>query len=189
MPTDYQQQPSLSAQLPYTHPDWPERPDQGDQRIPGSIFNPTFPASRPYLSQPNAYSTSPGNIVSAQQLPLGTIFSNSNPANVNADSSDLRGDPFTRPNEEYRKRGGGFPPQQHTTFGHQALAQISPPPALYHPDQALDHPGGQTYRHQVLPLSDVGIESSPLDLFGGSSAHSRVPSQDGCVYRLCVWGI
>jgi len=187
IPTDRRQQ-SSSTQIPYTHPDWPERPDQGDQPIPCGILNPTFSSSGPYLSQPNTYGTSSGNLVSVQQPPLRTPFSISDSANVNADSSDLHGDPFARSNEEYRRRGGGFPSQQHTTFGHQALAQISPPPALYHPDQMLDHPGGQTYRHQVLPLSDVSTESSALDMFRGGSLHSRVPSQDGCVYWVCARG-
>ena len=180
MPTDYQQQP---AQLPYTHPDWSERPDHDDQRIPGSNFNPTFQSSRAYLSQQNAYGASPGNLVPVQQQPLRTLFSGSNPANVNAESSGHPGDQFAHSNEEYRRRGSGFL-HQRTTFGNQALAQVPPPPALYHPGQTLDHPGGQAYRHQVLPLSDVSSESSALDLFGGSPMQSRVPSQDGCVDRV-----
>ena len=178
-PADYRQQ---SAQLPYTHPDWPGPSDQGDQPIPGSTFNPAFQSSRAYLSQQNSYGASPGNLVPVQHQSLRNPFSGSNPANVNDDSSSISGDPFAQPNEEYRRRGSGFQPQQRTTFGNQALAQISPPPALYHPGQALEHPVGQAYRHQVLPLSDVSTEGSPLDLFGRGTIHSRVPSQDGCVY-------
>lgn len=188
MPTDYPQQ--SSAQPPYAHPDWPERPDQADQRISGNTFNPTtFQPSRQYLSQPNSYGTSHGNLVPVQHQPLRNPFSGQNPAHVNADSSTLPSDPYAQSNEEYRHRGGGFSPQRSTTFGNQALAQISPPPALYHPGQALDHPGGQAYRHQVLPLSDVSSEGSGVDLFGVSSMQSRVPSQDGCVCRSCTWGV
>ena len=185
MPTDYQQS---SAQPPYVHPDWPERPDQADQRIPGTTFNPTFQSSRQYLSQQNSYGASPGNHVPVQQ-PLRIPFSSPNPVHVNADSSTLPSDPYAQPNEQYRRRGGGLSPQQSMTFGNQALAQISPPPALYHPGQTLDHPVGQAYRHQVLPLSDVSSEGGALDLFGGSSMQSRVPSQDGYVRRSCIWGV
>ena len=183
LPADYRQQP---AQSTYSHPDWPGPPDQDDQRIPGSTFNPTFQSSRAYLSQPNSYGASPGNLAQAQQQPFRPPFSGSNHANINADSSGP-GEPFTQSNEEYCGRGRSFPPQQHTTFGNQALAQLPPPPALYHPPQALDHPGGQAYRHQVIPLSDAGSESSTLDLFSRSSVHSRVPSQDGCVCSSCIW--
>jgi len=183
MSTDYRQQ---SAQTPYTHPEWSERPDQGDQRIPGNTFNPMFQPPGGYLLQQNPYGPFPGNPLPVQQQSLGIQFSGSNPANVNGDSPRFPGDPFAQSNEEYRRRGGSFPPQQRTTFGNQTLAQISPPPALYHPGQPLDHPGGQPYRHQVLPLSDVVTESGALELFGGGSMHSRVPSQDGCVsLTLC----
>lgn len=178
-PTDFRQR---SAQPSYTHPDWSGPPDQGDQPIPGSTFNPTFQSSRTYLSQPNSYGGSPGNLVPVQHQSLRIPFSSSNPTNVNGDSSSISGDRFVQSNEEYRRRGSGFPPQQRTTFGNQNLAQISPPPALYHPGQALDHPGGQAYHHQVLPLSDISTEGGALDLFGPSSIHSRVSSQDGCVY-------
>lgn len=179
IPADYPQQ--SPTQLRYAHPDWSERPDQGDQPIPGNTFNPTFQPSAPYLSQPNPYGTSPGNLVPVQQQPPRISFSGHNPTSVNVGSSGI-GDPFAQASEEYHHRGGGFPPQQRTSFGTQALAQISPPPALYHPGQVLDHPGGQTYRHQALPLSDASSESSALDLFGSTSMHSRVSSQDGCVY-------
>lgn len=177
---DYRHQ--QSTQLPYTHPDWPERSDQGGQRIPGNAYNPAFQSSRSYLPQPNTYGPSPPNLVPVQQRqPPQISFSSSDPASVNTDSSNLPRDPFAQSNEEYRRRGGGFPPQHRTTFANQALPQIPPPPALYHPDQPLDHPGGQAYRHQVLPLSDTSAENGVLDLFGGVSLHSRVPSQDGCV--------
>ena len=172
-PTDYQQQ--SSAQPSYAHPDWSERPDQSDQRITGSTFNPTFQSSAPYLSQNNSYSASPGNLPPVQHQPLGISYTNSAPANLNADSSSgLPGDPFLQSNEEFRRRTSNFPSQQHTTFTNQVLAQIPAPPALY-------HPGGQPYRRQGLPFSDVSSESSSLELFGGSLMHSRVPSQDGCV--------
>lgn len=186
VPTDYRQQP---VRPPYPHPDWSERPDQGDQRISRSTFNPTFQSLSPYLSQPNSYDNPPGHLAPVQQQPLRIPFSAFDSANANADSSGLPGDPFVQSNEEYHRGGSSFPLQQRITFGNQALAQISPPPALYHPGQALDHPGGQAYRHQVLPLSDVTTEKGPLDLFGGSSIRSRVPSQDGWVCRSCAQGI
>jgi hypothetical protein len=173
-PTDYPQQ--SSAQPSYAHPDWSERPDQSAQRIPGSTFDPTFQSSAPYLSQPGSYSSSPGNLAPVQHQPLNISYTNPTPTNVkNADSSSgLPGGPFLQSNEEYHSRGGTLPPQQHTTFTNQVLAQIPAPPALY-------HPGGQSYRHQGLPFSDVSSESGSFDLFGGSLMHSRVPSQDGCV--------
>lgn len=185
VPTDYRQQP---AQQTYSHPDWSGPPDQDDQRIPGTTFNPTFQPSRAYLSQQNSYGASPGNLVQVQQQPLRLPFSGSNHTNVNADSPGLPGEPFTQSSEEYRGRDRGFPSQQRTTFGSQTLAQLPPPPALYHPPQTLDHPGGQPYRHQVIPLSDAGSESGALDLFSSSSVHSRVPSQDGYVLPSCTWG-
>ena len=174
---------SSSARPPYAHPDWSERPDQRDQQILGSTFNPIFQSSTPYLSQPNSYGASPTNLVPAQQQqqPLRTSFSGPNPANVGLDSSGLPADPFAQPDEGYR-RSSGSPPQQRTTFGTQAqaLPHIQPPPALYHPGQPLDHTGGQPYRHQVLPLPDANAESGTLDLFC-TTIQSRVPSQDGWV--------
>lgn len=172
-----------AAQLPYTHPDWSGRPDQRDQRISGGGFNPIFQSSTPYLSQPNSYGAPPPDLVQVQQQQqsLRTPFSSPNPTSVGVDSSSLPGDLFAQSNEEYRRRSGGSPPQQSTTFGGQAIAQIQPPPALYHPNQPLDHPGGQSYRHQVIPLSDANADAGPLDLFC-PSIHSRVPSQDGYVY-------
>lgn len=182
-PTDYRHQPP--AQHPYGHSDWSEQPPQGDQQISGSGFNSAFQPSRQYLSQPTSYDSSPQNLVSVQQQqrqPPRIAFSRSNPRDVDAESSSLPGDPFAQPNDEYRRRDSGYPPQQHTAFDNQVLAQIPPPPPLYHPSQALDHPGGQTYHHQAIPLSDASTEGSVLDIFG-SSIRSRVPSQDGCVYR------
>ena len=174
-PVDYQQQ--SSAQLPYTHPDWPERPSQVDQRIADSTFNPTLQPSQQYLSQPNPYDPSPGNLISVQRQPLSNPFSHPNSANVNTDLPVLPGDQFLLSNDEYRRKGN-FSPQR-TTFSNQALTQIPAPPALY-------HPGGQPYRHQALSLSDVSSESSALSLFGGGSMQSRVPSQDGCACRFLV---
>ena len=172
-PTEYPQQ--SSAQPSFAHPDWSERPDQNDQRITGSTFNPQFQSSAQYLQQPNSYSASPGNLVPVQHQQLGISYTSPAPANANTDSSSgLPGDPFLQSNEEYRRRNNNFPPQQQTAFTNQVLAQLPAPPALY-------HPGGQAYRHQGLPFSDVGPENGSLDLFGGSLMHSRVPSQDGCV--------
>ena len=180
-PTDYQRQ--SSAQSSYSHQDWSENPDEGSQRIAGGPFNPTFQPSAPYVLQHNSYSASPGNVVPVQHQPLNTSYSNLTPANSNADlSSGHHGDPFPQSSEEYRGRGDNFPPQQHTTFTNQVLAQLPAPPASY-------HPGGQSYHHQGLPFSDVGSDSSSLDLFGGSLMHSRVPSQDGCVYWYCAFVI
>jgi len=189
MPNDYRHQPS--AQNPYARSDWSERPCQGDQQIPGSSFNPAFQPSRQYLSQPTSYDASPKNLGSRQQQqqqPPRISFSRSNPRVVDADSSGLPTDPFTQSNEEYRRRDGGYPPQQCTTFDNQVLAQIPPPPPLYHPSQTLDHPGGQKYHHQALPLSDTSAEGGVLDLFG-TPIRSRVPSQDGFVYRSLPQGI
>lgn len=174
-PADYRQQSQPSAQPSYPHQDWPERTDQSDQRITGSTFNPTFQSSAPYLSQPNSYTASPGNLVPVQHQQLNISYSSPAPANVNANSSSgLPGDPFLQSNDEYRRRSNNFPSQQQTSFTNQALPQIPAPPALY-------HPGGQSYRHQGLPFSDVSSESGSLDLFGGGLIHSRVSSQDGCV--------
>ena len=173
----YRQQ--SSTHPPFVHPDWSEQPDQGNQRIHGSAFSPTFQSSVPYLSQPNPYSASPGSLVPVQHQRLNIGYPSPTSANVNADSSSgLPGGPFLQSNEDYRMRSDNFPPQQqHTTFTNQILVQIPAPPALY-------HPGGQLYRRQGLPFSDVSSEGSPLDLFEGSSMHSRVPSQDGCVWYL-----
>lgn len=172
---DYQQQ--SSAQLSYPHADWSEQQDQGDQRVAGTTFNPTFQPSTQYLSQPNTYGNSPGGLVSVQHPSLNIPFSNHNPPTANTTdlSSGLSVDPFLQPSEEYRRRGDNFSPQ-HTTFSNPTLTQIPPPPALY-------HPGGQSYRHQGLPFSDVKLEPNGLELFGGGPIHSRVPSQDGCVFR------
>lgn len=186
-PTDFRDHPS--AQLPYTHPDWTERPGRGDQRTSGSNFNPSFQPSRQRLSQPNSYDPSPPNLASVQQQqPIRLSFSGSNPGDVNADSSGLPGDPFAQPNEEYHRGGSGFPSQQRAMFNNQVLAQIPPPPALYHPGQPLDLPGPQVYHRQVLPLNDATAENGVLDLFC-TSMQSRVPSQDGCVYRSLVRGM
>jgi len=188
-PSDFRHQPS--TQNPYAHSDWSDQPRQGDQQIPRNSFNPTFQPSRQYLSQPTSYDSSPQNLVPAQQQqqqPLRISFSRSNPRDMDADSSSLSGDPFVQPNEEYRRRDSGYPPQQCTTFDNQVLAQIPPPPPLYHPSQALDHPGGQTYHHQALPLSDASAEGGVLDVFG-TSIRSRVPSQDGCVHRSVALGV
>lgn len=169
--TDYRQQ--SSAQLSYPHADWSERQDQGDERVTSTTFNPTFQSSTQYLSQPNTYRNSPGDLVSVQHQPLNTPFSNHNPpaANTTDLSLGLSVDSFLQPSEEYRRRGDNFSPQ-HTTFSNPALAQLPPPPALY-------HPGGQPYRHQGLPFSDVKLETNGLELFGGGPIHSRVSSQDG----------
>jgi len=186
--SDYRHQPS--AQNPYAHSDWSELPCQGDQQIPDNTFNPMFQPSRRYLSQPTPYDPPPQNLVPAQQQqrqPLRISFSSSNLRDMNTNSSGLPGDPFAQSDEEYRQRDSGYPPQQCTTFDNQVLAQIPPPPPLYHPSQALDHPGGQTYHHQAIPLPDASTEGGVLDLFS-SPIRSRVPSQDGCVHRSLARG-
>ena len=159
------------TQLSYhnSHSDWSER-GEGDHHITGNTFNPTFQSTTPYLSQLGSYGSSHGGPLPVQLQPLPLPFPGTNPTNVHP------GDPFTKSNEGYHRRGDSFPSQQHTVFSNPTLAQISPPPALY-------HPGGQSYHHQGLPFSDVSSsENSPLDLFVGVSIHSRVPSQDGYVY-------
>jgi hypothetical protein len=176
--TSYRQQ--SSSQQSYAHPDWSETPDPGDRRITGSTFDPTFQSSAPYLSQSDSYEASPGNLIQAQHQPLTIPFSNPNPTDVNAGlSSGLPRDSFLQSNEEYRRGGDSYPPQQLTGFSNPVLARLPPPPALY-------HPGGQSYHRQGLPFSDVSSESSGLNLFGGAPMHSRVPSQDGCVCLPCV---
>ena len=187
--SDYRHQPS--AQNPYAHSDWSDQPCQGDQQIPGNNFNPTFQPSRQYLSQPTPYDTSPQNLVPAQRQqlhPLRISFSRSNLRDIDGDSTSLSADPFAHHNEEYHRRDSGYTPQHCTTFDNQVLAQIPPPPPLYHPSQALDHPGGQTYHHQAPSLSDASAEGGVLDLFS-SPIRSRVPSQDGCVYRSIARGV
>ena len=171
--TDYRQQ--SPTRLPYPHTDWSERQDQGDQRVTDTAFNPTFRPLTQYLSQPNTYGNPPSDLVSVEHRPLNIPFSNHNPPTADATdlSSSLSVDPFLRPSEEYRRRGDNFSPQR-ATFSNPNLAQIPPPPALY-------HPGGQSYRHQGLPFSGVKLETSGLELFGGGPIQSRVPSQDGCV--------
>ena len=179
-PTSTNYRPQSSSRLSYPHSDWAETPDQGDQRMTGSTFNPTFQSSTPYIPQPGSYGTSPGNLISAQHQQLSNPFSNPNTTNVNGGlSSGLAADTFQQSKEEYRRGSDTFSPQQHTAFSNPALIQLPPPPALY-------HPGSQSYRRQGLPFSDVTSDSSGLDPFGVAPMQSRVPSQDGCVCWSCA---